>query len=219
MKVIFATNDLAELFATDLGSNLVGMVPENGRGRQSRGNLFDRDYMPPHARVYCNAGMMLFNPADWRRENVGPRLLAWALQCPQATHRDQDAINVVLWDRIKVLPTKWNYHDGWVERSMKLHAGVKDWQGNAPLDVLEAIRSPCILHYWGARKPWKFNHRPERLRYEQALRELGMLDGNLEGSTFWKRLSLPFWDGLHALAKAIDRLRLRRLRKRGGASA
>lgn len=211
---VLIAGDLSDLFSTDLGLDLVGMVPENGRDGCARGNLFSRDYMPPDASVYCNAGMMLFNPAAWRRENVGARLLSWALKHPQATHRDQDAINVVMWNRIKILPTKWNYHDGWVERSIKCSANARTWFGNDPIDVLEAIQSPCIIHYWGARKPWEFNHRPERLRYERAMRELGMLDGELDGSTFLKRRSLPFWDGLHGLIKTIDHLRLHHLRKK-----
>lgn len=65
------------------------------------------------------------------------------------------------------------------------------------------ILEPKILHYWGGRKPWKFNHRPERLRYERAMRELGLLDGELEGSTFLKRLTLPFWDFSHEVMKRV----------------
>ena len=211
---VLVAGDLGEIFDTDLGTDLVGMVPEDGRGERLRGRLFDREYMPSGAMVYCNAGMMLFNPAAWRRENVGARLLAWGLGCPQVNLLDQDAVNVVLWNRIRVLPTKWNYHDGWVERSLKLSVRDRVWLGNDPLDVLEAIRSPRILHYWGARKPWMFNHRPERLRYERAMRDLGMVDGRLEDTTFFRRVGLPFWDGLHGLIKAFDRMRLNRLRKK-----
>ena len=216
---VFVAGDMSDLFKTDLGSNFVGMVPEDGKGERLRGRLFCREYMPEGLQVYCNAGMMLFNPAVWRRENVGVRLLEWGLKWPQARLHDQDAINSVLWDRILVLPPKWNYHDGWVERSLKLGISERTWLGNDPLAVLEAIQCPSILHYWGARKPWKFNHRPERLRYEKAMRELGLLTGRMEESTFVRQACLPFWDGFHALVKAFDRIRLRRLRRRRGVPA
>lgn len=213
---VLVAGDLADLFEADLGSSLVGMVPEDARGGMLRGRLFLREFVPPAMQVYCNAGMMLFDPAAWRRERVGGRLLAWGLQWPDAAFRDQDAVNVVLWDRIRILPAKWNYHDGWVERSLKLRSGSTSWLGNDPLDVLEAIQAPRILHYWGARKPWRFNHRPERLRYVRMMRELGLSNGRLAGETFFGRLGLPFWDAYHGLIKAFDRWRLRRLRRKRG---
>ena len=206
----YVNGDLAELFDLNLGENLVGMVPEDAKGEIQRGRVFRRECMPDGLTVYCNAGVMLFNPARWKREEAGRRLLDWGLKWDSA-FRDQDAVNAVFWDRIRILPTKWNYHDGWVERSIRRSANARAWLGNDPLDVMEAILKPKILHYWGGRKPWKFNHRPERLRYERALRELGLLDGELEGSTFLKRLTLPFWDAFHWVIKRIVRMRYRRL--------
>lgn len=212
----YVNGDLTELFGLNLGENLVGMVPEDAKGEVQRGRVFNRECMPEGLKVYCNAGVMLFNPARWRREEAGRRLLDWGLKWNSA-FRDQDSVNAIFWDKIRILPTKWNYHDGWVERSLRRSANARAWLGNDPLDVMEAILFPRILHYWGGRKPWKFNHRPERLRYERALRECGLLDGRLEGSTFLKRLALPFWDALHLAIKCIVRIRYRRLQaKRGG---
>lgn len=203
----YVAGDLEEIFACDLGRALAGMVPESGR----EGTMLRRPCMPEGLAFYCNAGMMLFNPAVWRREDVGAKLLDWGLRWSDAEFHDQDAVNAVFAGRIKVLPTKWNYHDGWVERSCRLSAAKGPWQGNDPRDVLQAVIEPKVLHYWGGRKPWKFNHRPERLRYERAMRELGMVDGALEGGSPFARLGLPLWDAAHAVMRAVAARRLRKL--------
>lgn len=208
----YVAGDLEEVFLTDLGDALAGMVPESGRG----GTMLSRTFMPSELEFYCNAGMMLFNPAVWRRERIGTKLLEWGLRWDTAAFHDQDAVNAVFAGRIKVLPTKWNYHDGWVERSCRMKVGDAPWHGNDPRDVLEAIVAPRVLHYWGGRKPWKFNHRPERLCYECAMRELGMLGGTLEGTTPWRRFTLPFWDAVHAVMKEVALRRLRRLNAQDG---
>ena len=211
----YVNGDLAELFRLDLGEAVLGMVPEAIRG--GRAGTFRRKCIPDGVIRYCNSGVLLFNPAVWRRERVRERLLNWVdrwkddTRCP-----DQDALNALFFDRTVHLPPKWNYHDGWVERSCRMSLSAETWEGNRPEDVLEAILAPRILHYWGGRKPWRFNHRPERMRYERAMRELGMLDGPLDGSTFLRRLQLPFFDGLHALMKRMAARRLRALGNRKG---
>lgn len=209
----YINGDLEELFRVDLGTAVLGMVPEAIRG--GRAGTFRRACISQEVVRYCNSGVLLFNPATWRREQVKERLLDWVdrwkddTRCP-----DQDALNALFHDRMVHLPPKWNYHDGWVERSCRMRLSADTWEGNRPEDVLEAILAPRILHYWGGRKPWRFNHRPERKRYETALRDLGLLDGPMEGTTVLHRLQLPFFDALHAVMKAVARQRLLALRRR-----
>lgn len=211
----YVAGDLEELFRIDLGTAVLGMVPEAARG--GRAGTFRRACIPPEVVRYCNSGVLLFNPATWRRERVKDRLLEWVdrwkdeARCP-----DQDALNALFYDRMVYLPPKWNYHDGWVERSCRMSLSADMWEGNRPEDVLEAILAPRILHYWGGRKPWRFNHRPERMRYETAMRELGLVQGPLEGSTFWNRLQLSFFDAMHEVMKAVARRRLLVFRRRRG---
>lgn len=203
----YVAGDLEDLFRVDLGTAVLGMVPEAIRG--GRAGTFRRKCLPPEVVRYCNSGVLLFNPETWRRERVKDRLLEWVGRWKDETRcPDQDALNALFHDRMVFLPPKWNYHDGWVERSCLMRLAAATWEGHRPADVLEAILEPRILHYWGGRKPWLFNHRPERRRYEAAMRELGMLDGPPEGSTCFRRLQLPFWDGLHAVMKARARRRL-----------
>jgi len=209
----YVNGDLEDLFAVDLGDAVLGMVPESIRG--GRAGTFSRACLPPEVIRYCNSGVLLFNPATWRREGVKDSLLAWVdkwkteTRCP-----DQDALNALFHDRMVFLPPKWNYHDGWVERSIRFSVSSESWEGNRPQDVLEAILEPRVLHYWGGRKPWRYNHRPERLRYEQAMREVGLLKGRLEGTTALRRLQLVFFDALHMALKKVALRRLEGLRQR-----
>jgi len=207
----YVNGDLEELFAIDLGDAVLGMVPEAVRG--GRAGTFSRSCLPATVVRYCNSGVLLFNPATWRKEGVKDRLLAWVDQWKDVTRcPDQDALNALFHDRMVFLPPKWNYHDGWVERSCHMSLSADTWEGNRPEDVLEAIVSPRILHYWGGRKPWLFNHRPERKRYEKAMREVGLLKGSLGGTPPLGWLQLVFFDSLHAVLKAWARRRLASLR-------
>ena len=203
----YFAGDLEELFSINLGDNLIGMVPECSRDH--RPERFARDGFNADMQVYCNAGVALINLGAWRKEGVYASLIDWIDQRGKCTYvwADQDVLNAVLWRRIHYLPPKYNYHDGWVEKSCRKSMRASLWNGNRPKDVLEAILNPVLLHYWG-RKPWKFCHRPEHARYEQVMRELSLIEESLPGTTFFGRCTLPFWDALHAVMKWWARQRL-----------
>ena len=213
----FVCRDLGELYDLDLGTDALAAVYEDSRaegaGRDPAywGNAALAD---PRATRYFNAGVLVLNPEVFRSENVLSRMMDWYAQHrAQATRLDQDALNALFWNRIRALPPKWNYCDGWCERQLKYSVREKEWRGNPPQTILEAIGSPGIVHFWGKSKPWKWNHRPERKRYERAMRELGMVKKGqfLPGTTPARRLEAWIFDGYHALLRRLAAFRLKRL--------
>ncbi len=212
----FVCVDLGALYDLDLGENVIAAVYEDSREEAAddcnshwTGGLVDLA-----AERYFNAGVGVFNLSAVRAENLLSRAVNW-----YATHRDsaacydQDALNALCWNRVLPLPTAYNYSDGWCERQLKYSVRDKWWRGNAPQDVLDAIISPRIIHFWGPKKPWKWNRRPERKRYERAMREVGLLaaDGHLEGSTVSRQILAALSDGYHAFLRQVAHYRRKRL--------
>lgn len=98
----------------------------------------------PQSHLYICAGVLLMNLHYWRTHHTAQQILDWAqtnaskLGCP-----DQDAINVVLKDAIKVLPAKW----GVIVKNYLYDAFYQTEE------AAEAYHHPCIFHYAGC-APW-----------------------------------------------------------------
>ena len=100
----------------------------------------------PQQQTYICAGVLLMNLSYWREHNIAQQILDWAianahrLKCP-----DQDAINVVLKDKILVLPAKW----GIIAKNFLYDAFYQTEE------AAEAYHHPCIIHYAGC-APWYY---------------------------------------------------------------
>lgn len=209
----FVCRDLAELYDLDLGDNVLAAVPEE---RRETGTLHDpiwtNGLLDGRAEYYCNSGVLVMNVDAFRRETLLDRICTWYTgHRGQVIRPDQDTLNSLFWDRIVRLHPRFNHCDGWLERQLKEDPGAAFWRGNTPKEVLEAVSDPAVLHFWGPKKPWRWNHRPEGARYAKAMRELGVLHGELPGSGFWRRLESGLFAVYHALLRRVVARRLRRL--------
>lgn len=171
---VLITDDLGELFDLELGNNLFGAVSEVHYVSGEK-KWHSAEFMPAGAWRYFNAGVMVINLDLYRREKIHEKCFNWYNQ-----HRniadcfDQDSLNVIGAGRVFYLPPKWNFKDSWLLRQMQESLNVDYWRGNRPADVYSAIENPKIIHYVGPCKPWKPGHRPERHRYHDAMRLIGM---------------------------------------------
>lgn len=122
---------------------------------------------------YINSGVLLVNLAAWRSASAGERLLRF--YCKNGGHLycgDQDAINFVLQGRIGFLPPEWNFFTNYryfrYEKLVSLCPGYRAVVPNRRA-FLSAKRSPCILHYMGAERPWiRGNRNPYRNAFRRA---------------------------------------------------
>jgi hypothetical protein len=64
---------------------------------------------------------------------------------------------------------------------------------------VEAALRPGILHYQGPNKPWHYNYRMERHRYEAVMRRSGFGELPLPGKTFKKALKAFFYTPVYWL--------------------
>ena len=139
-------------------------------GRQ----IWESGILPPEAERYFNTGVLVFNAEACRVERTWDRIAEW-----YRSHRDiadrieQDAWNALFWDRVLPLHVKWNFHDRNIKGYSRWPLDAKYWLGNSPRECLEASVAPCILHFWGPKKPWSTCHRPYRRLYHEAMRAVG----------------------------------------------
>ena len=71
-----------------------------------------------------------------------------------------DTLNAVLHNEMKLLPIKYNLQTGF------LFTDYTRYYGNEMPEILEAIKSPVIIHFTGISKPWFIGSRhPYRKRF------------------------------------------------------
>lgn len=155
---------LDELYSIDLGNCTVAAVRDaylNGAPWRARLNAL----AGADVRTHFNAGVMLIDVARYRSTGVGPA----ALGLLDRFHRefiyaDQDALNVALAGKWKVLAAKWNVQSHWYTPGFILRSAA------LPPDrrnrYAAAIRNPAIIHYSTQSKPWQFmNSHPWKQEY------------------------------------------------------
>lgn len=174
--------DLAELFQTPLQGKAIGAVLEHVSSQGSHFN--ERLGMPLDCPGYFNSGVMLLDLDVFRRQNLIDEILHYAeeygdrLTCP-----DQDALNGALCHNVQPIHHRWNWHDGLTRLILKRSIKSAMSRGATLEDSVESALRPGILHYQGPNKPWRYNHRIERKRYEDAMIESGFGEYPLPGRT------------------------------------
>ena len=147
--------DLRSLFSLDLIGKLGAAVPDMGgkshKLRAKESGLKDI----PLGLHYFNAGFMLLNLDQWRKEKIEEKCLALLRQY-KANSADQDVLNAVMPIEHRIeLPFAWNFFTNAFcyvicsdEETAHLPFLRKDFE--------ESRKHPYILHY--AMKPWSIYH-------------------------------------------------------------
>lgn len=103
---------------------------------------------------HFNAGVMLVDLDLWREDRVAEQSLEYlAKHAQEVWFWDQEALNVVLLGKWKLLDPRWNQIAGvagrWFFRAKHLDAAA----------YRQVVDSPWIVHWAGSIKPWKFRSR------------------------------------------------------------
>jgi lipopolysaccharide biosynthesis glycosyltransferase len=98
--------DVSELQAFDMKSAPVAWVPEAPLSRATDRNVAEQLGNDQTA-SYFNAGVMLVNVPEWRRQKVTENALEYIARYRPAFH-DQSALNCVLYQNAQVLDAKFN---------------------------------------------------------------------------------------------------------------
>lgn len=140
---------ITPLRAVDLRGHYVGAVT----------NVFEAVHLHRPAELglagperYFNAGVLLMNLEQMRRDGCTARLLSYGVaNAPNLFWRDQDALNVVLGDRRVNLEPRWNCMNSVIQFPQAV-----DVFGAAAVE--EARSRPAIRHFEGPslNKPWHY---------------------------------------------------------------
>jgi lipopolysaccharide biosynthesis glycosyltransferase len=118
---------------------------------------------------YFNAGMMLIDMNQWRRENVLERGLKYAQNnADKLNNWDQDVLNHLFEKRVLLVHQRWNA----MSHLWGLDPAWLEARGGLTEEEQEAVDDPAIIHFAGGgfAKPW--SHRcphPWKDRYRAVL--------------------------------------------------
>jgi len=142
---ICVLKDLSELFLIEMKNNYIAGVVAAGYYFNEKENCERLNL--PSMRQYVNAGMLVMNLKQIRKDNMTLKFLE--LSKKNYTSQDQDVLNVACYGKIITLPPKFN---AMIYRLKENSSLLRDLYKEE--DIIEANNSPYIIHYAGKEKPW-----------------------------------------------------------------
>lgn len=132
--------DVAELWNTDLGNNIVGAVQEPNVKTMdchwSGVKNYEELGIPAKAK-YFNSGLLLVDMKKWRQENIAQKVVDCVEKNKKyAAQPDQYGLNVVLCNKWKELDSEWNFYSNFPSEKL-------------PKNVHFVIRKPIFTYYNG----------------------------------------------------------------------
>ena len=100
--------------------------------------------------TYFNSGVMLMNLDYWRKHNIKEQLVEFIENNPDCCYYpDQDALNIVLTDKVIFTPYIYNCQQSWYMPLDRILFSYTKWE-----QVYNSIQDPVIVHYTSTNKPW-----------------------------------------------------------------
>lgn len=148
--------DIRAFMVQDLEEKKLAAVPNFPQLKhtlQSRTGQENYSFGTHHC--YFNSGVMLIDVENWRKENIQEKVMHF-LNCYHVLCPDQDALNAVFKDRVKILPYQWNLM--W-NNLTDPEETKKEWKEHpdpfADESFYENLDCPKIIHF--SVKPWASN--------------------------------------------------------------
>ena len=108
---VILLDDIAKLYDTDLGNNLVGAAYEQNTGRSPLFTNYVENVIGIPYYTYFNSGVMVMNLKEFRKFRVQDRFIGMLTEYNfDCLAPDQEYLNVICHGRVKYLPTGWNKH-------------------------------------------------------------------------------------------------------------
>lgn len=143
---IVVLDDIAKLYNTDIGDNLVGAVPDYAVSIIDEFILYVEEALGIKYTNYFNSGVMILNLKKFREVNLEEQFISTLNKFKFDVAPDQDCLNVLCKDQVYYIDTTWN----------KMPLGEN--------------YIPSLVHYNLTFKPWKYdNIMYEEYFWENAL--------------------------------------------------
>ncbi len=143
-------HDIAELYDENLGDCLIGAIRNLMHEKM-------RKYIEFSLKVdtdkYINSGVILFNCKKCREEKFTKKSFEMLEYRQEFRYPDQDLINVMCENRIKLLNPRWNFT--WHYRHLAESKNTELHLSDIDMKLFyEYEEDPYIIHYTGEVKPW-----------------------------------------------------------------
>lgn len=136
--ILCAGADIGRLLRAEMHGHALGAVRDNTQWRTPNRLLPEFRAMKRSARPYFNAGVLLIDTAAWMAHDIGGQCeRLFAEKARVMTRHDQSLLNIVADGKWAELSPVWNWQYTWSSRYFADLAG------------------PKLVHFIGARKPWK----------------------------------------------------------------
>lgn len=139
--------DLAGLFATELGDNYVAAVKDMAAMRDVYAHI------DLHLNNYFNAGMMLLNLKQMRKDKISEQLVEYKMYHDRGWFMSQDALNVIFEGRIVWLPPRYN----WMAPNQEQFStsAVNSFYN---LRKNLSLKNALIVHFTNKNKVWNYKN-------------------------------------------------------------
>ena len=158
---ILVLQDIEELYNENILGYYAGVVQDNWQSYLTYKNdiktaygAYDTYYSYYRLKLqkknnkYFNAGVLLLNLDEIRKDNIVDKLWEFAAKESPLEYQDQDVLNAVLEPKLKYINPKWN-----VLKDLNWLANQYQ-DSNVTKNLLKIYKKPAIVHYVGANKPW-----------------------------------------------------------------
>ncbi|MBQ7947866.1 MAG: hypothetical protein IJ277_06850 [Bacteroidaceae bacterium] len=155
-----------------------------------RPNDYERLGIDERKHIYFNSGIMLLNLDFWRKHDTGEKCLKVLETRKDITFPDQDALNIACEGHVVYLHPRYNCMTFFFARREFLKKRIRKEEFE---NVLEAQKSPTIIHYTWPNKPWhKGGYIPRREEWLAAL-----------AKTEWAQTPIVYKNGIKGEIKHI----------------
>jgi lipopolysaccharide biosynthesis glycosyltransferase len=171
---VVVTAPLDVLWSTDINNYYAAAIQDSGAPDEKHYT----DLGLPGVAHYFNAGVLLINLKKWRQDGIEDKLI----EIIHTRHSllkfwDQDAINSLLWRKVKIIDPKFNVM---VHFLKKHHQSI--YSNN---EIKNAIKHPVIVHYNSQDKPWNtYCQNKLKNNYRSYLKKSEWKEESLKHSSF-----------------------------------
>ncbi len=150
---ILVRKDLWNMFCTDISDSYIGGVRDYGWEVWTRSENYAQKLGTTDMNQYINSGILLINSKKIREDNLEKAFSEYALTLKNRKLKlpDQDLLNAVCYNKIKLLSPEYNamQHYGFSYGSMDILVNCYD-----AFEFKKACTDPTIVHFAGSSKPW-----------------------------------------------------------------
>lgn len=136
---LIVLGDISDFYHHDIGDNILGATQEAVMTLPDTKRYSEEVLGVPYEQ-YFNAGVLLINTDQFRKHNILEKFTSLLNQYNFVVAQDQDYLNVICKDHVKILKKIWN-----IETMLPMVEDVSDYR---------------ILHYIMANKPWHYEDAP-----------------------------------------------------------